>query len=64
MLAFVLVVAVGGFVTLVFFAVQALASARALQRAVAGARQQLEPQVEELAATAKHVAERVQRLRP
>jgi hypothetical protein len=64
LLAFVLVVAVGGFVTLIYFTVQALASARSLQRAVDGAREQLMPQVEELSATAKHVAVRVQRLRP
>jgi hypothetical protein len=64
LLAFVLVVAVGGFVTLIFFGVQAVASARSLQRAVDGAREQLVPQVQELAATARHVAGRVQRLRP
>ena len=63
LLAFVLVIAVGGFVTLIYFAVQALASARSLQRAVAGAREQLLPGVAELTATAKHVAERMQRLR-
>jgi hypothetical protein len=64
LLAFVLVVAVGGFVTLLYFGLQALASARSLQRAVTGAREQLVPQVGELAARAKHVAERLQRLRP
>jgi hypothetical protein len=64
LLAFEVLLAVGGFATLIFFAVQTLASARSFQRAVAGAQEQLLPSVQELTATAKEVAQRVQRLRP
>jgi hypothetical protein len=64
LLALVAVVAVGGVVTLIFFTVLALTSARSLQGAVAGAQAQLMPAVEELMATAQEIAERAQRLRP
>jgi hypothetical protein len=64
LLPIVAVAAVGGFVSLIVFAMLAVDSARSLQRAVAGARAQLMPAVEELAATAQQIAERAQNLRP
>jgi hypothetical protein len=63
LLPLVAVVAVGGVVTLIFFTVLALTSARSLSGVVAGARAQLMPAVEELMATAQEIAERAQRLR-
>lgn len=53
-----------GLAALVGFAVPAATSARSTMRAVAGARAQLTPAVSELAATARAIAERLQRLRP
>jgi hypothetical protein len=64
LLALVVVVAVGGFVTLIFVTALALTSAQSFRRAVAGAQAQLMPQVEELTADARTIAERAQKLRP
>lgn len=64
LLPIVAVAAVGGFVSLIFFTMLAVSSARSLQRAVSGAQAQLMPAVEELAATAQQIAERAQNLRP
>jgi hypothetical protein len=59
----VVLVLVGGLGTLLFCTLLALTSARSFARALQGARAELQPAVEELTATGREIASRVQRLR-